>query len=440
VKRLTYAGLRALSALQHFLRQRLTPAGWLVLAAAGTAGGLGVDTGRTMSYQVFAFLIALLGVAFLAAAFFRVRVVVARELPRYATAGERFEYRLVVQNQGRSALQAAAREALRDPRPAYEEWRHSREPGEERRNWFDRNQGYFRWRWLIARRTPDRAEPQPLGPLEPNARQELRLWLRPRRRGRVELGAVQLSRTDPLGLVRGLAAVSAPARVIALPKRYRLPPIVLPGRRRFQQGGVALATSVGDSEEFVGLREYRPGDPLQRMHWKSYARTGTPIVKEFQDEFFERHALILDTSTGRGEDAVFEEAVAVAASFVYAIDTRECLLDLLFVGGEMRTYTAGRGQMQVEHMLEVLAGVAPSVPAEFMTLARAVSSHRAALTSCIVVLVEWDDERRLFLERLRAGGLEVRAFLVCDRETAPRAPGLLVLHPGQIDAGLASLR
>src|SRR5436305_80672 len=127
--------------------------------------------------------------------------------------------------------------------------------------------------------------------------------------------------------------------------------------------------------------------PLQRMHWKSYARTGTPIVKEFQDEFFERHALVLDTSTERGEDAVFEDAVAVAASFVYAIDTRECLLDLLFVGGELRTYTAGRGQLQVEHMLEVLAGVAPSVPAEFTTLARAVASHRAALTSCTVVLL-----------------------------------------------------
>ena len=159
----------------------------------------------------------------------------------------------------------------------------------------------------------------------------------------------------PLGLVRGLARIAATGRVIALPKRYRLPALALPGRRRFQQGGVTLATSVGDSEEFIGLREYRPGDPLQRVHWKSYARTGAPIVKEFQDEFFERHALVLDTSTERSADAAFEEAVAVAASFVYAIDTRECLLDLLFVGGEVRTYTGGRGQMKLEHMLEVLA-------------------------------------------------------------------------------------
>jgi uncharacterized protein (DUF58 family) len=437
VKRLTYTGLRVFSSVQHFLRERLTPAGWLLFAGAGTAGGLGVDTSRTMSYQAFAFLVALLGVAFLLAAFFRARAKVERELPRYVTAGERFDYRVVLHNQGRAALEVQARESFRDPRPTYEEWRRAREPGEERRNWFDRNQGYFRWRWLIARRTPERAPAQPVDRMGPGERREVQLWLRPRRRGRVELDAVQLSRTDPLGLVRGLAKVEAPARVVALPKRYRLPSIALPGRRRFQQGGVALATSVGDSEEFIGLREYRPGDPLQRMHWKSFARTGTPIVKEFQDEFFERHALILDTSTARGEDAAFEEAVAVAASFVYAIDTRECLLDLLFIGGEVRTYTAGRGQMQMEHMLEVLAGVSPSAPQEFTSLARAVGAQRAALTSCIVVLLAWDAERKAFIERLRATGLEVRALVVSEH--APDVAGIVSLRPGQVEAGLARL-
>lgn len=436
MKRLTYSGLRAFSTLQHFLRERLTPAGWLAFAAAGAAAALGVDTTRTMSYQGFALMLAMLCVAFASALFFRVRASAQRELPRYVTAGERFEYRVVLQNDGRRPLQVMVREALRDPRPGYEEWRRAREPGEERRNWFDRNQGYFRWRWLIERRSAESAPLHAIAPVAPGERRELKLWLRPRRRGRLELEALQVARTDPLGLVRGLAKVSAPGRVIALPKRYRLPPIALPGSRRFQQQGVTLAASTGDSEEFLGLREYRPGDPLQRVHWKGYARTGTPIVREFQDEFFERHALVLDTSTARGEDDAFEEAVAIAASFVYAIDTRECLLDLLFVGGEARTYTAGRGQMQMEHMLEVLAGVAPSAPAEFDTLFRAVLAQRAGLTSCILVLLAWDDARRRLVEALRASGLQLRILLI--GESAPA--GVTALKPGNVQAGLAALR
>ena len=442
MKRLTYAALRAFSALNHFLGERLTPAGWLAFGAAGTAAALGVDTTRTMSYQGFAFAAALLGIAFLAASFFRVRASVERELPRYATAGERFEYRLTIHNLGRAPIRGlTVRETLRDPRPGYAEWRRAREPGEERRNWFDRNQGYFRWRWLIESRTPERS-PHTMVSLEPGGRQTVSLWLKPRRRGRIELDALQLARTESLGLVRGLARIAAPGRVIALPKRYRLPALALPGRRRFQQGGVTLATSVGDSEEFIGLREYRPGDPLQRVHWKSYARTGAPIVKQFQDEFFERHALVLDTSTDRGEDTSFEEAVAVAASFVYAIDTRECLLDLLFVGGEVRTYTGGRGQMKLEHMLEVLAGVGASAPHAFGELARAVLAQRAGLTSCIVVLLAWDESRRAFVDALRRGGIELRILLVCELAQAPQPapPGVALLHPGEIGAGLAALR
>ena len=439
MKRLTYAGLRALSAVQHFGSERLTHAGWLVLGAAATAGALGIDTSRTMSYQAFTFGAALLLVALVVALFFRTRASVERQLPRYATAGERFDYRVVVHNQGKRPLEALmVKETLRDPRPGYAEWRRAREPGEEKRNWFDRHQGYFRWRWLIERRTPERAAREELADIPPGEHRTVTLWLRPKRRGRLELDAVQLSRTEPLGLVRGLARIPVAGRVIALPKRYRLPSIALPGQRRFQQGGVTLATSVGDSEEFIGLREYRPGDPLQRVHWKSYARTGLPIVKEFQDEFFERHALILDTSTDRGEDTAFEEAVAVAASFVYAIDTRECLLDLLFVGGEVRTYTAGRGQMQLEHMLEVLAGVGPSAPTDFADLARAVLAQRGGLTSCIVVLLEWDEARQSFLQALRRTGVELRVLLVSEKADAPS--GVTLLHPASIGAGLAALR
>jgi uncharacterized protein (DUF58 family) len=442
LKRPLYLLLRAFSALDHALRERLTGAGWLALGAAGAAGAAGLDTTQNTSYQAATLLAALLLLAWAVGLAFRAHIEARRELPRYATAGEPFSYVVSVANRGARALEGASlREALADPRPAYAEWRRAREPGEERRNWFDRNMGYFRWRWLIERRTPERPLEAALPLLAPGAARTLRLTLTPRRRGRIELAGLIVGRTDPLGLVRALARVRLPARIVALPRRYRLPRLALPGRRKHQPGGVSLSSSIGDSEEFLALREYRPGDPLQHIHWKSFARVGRPIVKEFQDEFFERHALVLDTGAAHGEDAAFEDAVAVAASFVYTIDTQECLLDLLFVGGEVRHTTAGRGRLHAEHMLEVLAGVGPSAVGEIEALARAVLEARAQLTSCILVLLAWDEPRRRLAESLAASGIEVRAILVCTPEDAPRdAPGwLAVAHPGAIEAGLAGL-
>ncbi|MGE0875479.1 MAG: DUF58 domain-containing protein [Burkholderiales bacterium] len=440
MRRLVFASIRLVSAVDRWARERLTPAGWVALAAGGTAAVAGVDTHQTVTYRAFAFLACLLLVAWLASLAFRARVRVSRELPQYVTAGEPFSYRVDVVNTGaRPVAGATLVERLADPRPGYREWLATREPGEERRNWFDRKAGYFRWRWYIERQLPEAPAEVPLPPLPPGRSESLKLTLLPRRRGRLSLAGFTLGRVDPLGLVKGLARVTAPAKVIALPKRYRLPPLALPGKRKFQQGGVTLAASVGEAEEFLALRDYRPGDPLQRVHWKSFARVGVPVVKEYQDEFFERHALVLDTARTQGEDAVFEDAVALAASFVYTIDTLECLLDLLFVGGEVRSYTAGRGQLHASHMLEILAGIAPSRADEFDALARAVLAQRGALSSVILVLVQWDDARRKLLEALSGSGMEVRALLVCDHKPAELPPRVLALHPGRIEAGLARL-
>jgi len=442
LRRLIYIALRAVSALDHWLRERLTIAGWLALGTAAAAGAAGIDTNQGVSLQAALLLAALLLLAWIASFFFRARVSVRRELPRYATAGEPFTYAVAVANLGARPLSGVTVvEAFRDPRPRFADWKRAREPGEERRNWFDRNVGYFRWRWLIERATPEPPREASLPELAAGARETLRLTLTPRRRGRIELAGLVLNRGEPLGLVKGIARVPLPERVIALPRRYRLPRLSLPGRRKHQPGGVSLASSVGDSEEFLSLREYRAGDPLQRIHWKSFARTGRPIVKEFQDEFFERHALVLDTGGRRGEDEAFEDAVAVAASFVYTIDTQECLLDLLFVGAEVHHSTAGRGQLHAERMLETLAGVAASAPEGFRKLAHAVLAQCAQLTTCILVLVDWDEARRGLAERLAASGVEVRAILVCARDDAPRDPPawLLVVHPGAVEAGLARL-
>jgi len=248
-----------------------------------------------------------------------------------------------------------------------------------------------------------------------------------------------VARADPLGLMKALARLPRRSNFIVLPKRYTLPPLDLPGSRRYQPGGVTLASSVGDSEEFVGLRDYRPGDPLQRIHWKSFARAARPIVKEYQDEYFERHALVLDTFVAAGGERVFEEAVSIAASFAYTIDTRECLLDLLFVGAEAHAYTAGRGQMQPGSLLEVLAGVQPCRDKPFSVLANAVLSRRQALTGCICVLTGWDAARAEFVRQIRSHGIAARVIAVC-REPLTDAPGwLLAVEPGKVQEGLARL-
>lgn len=223
MRRVIYVALRAASALDHRLRERLTPGGWLALGVAGAAFAAGLGTEQTVTYRAFAFLAALLASARIASVALRAPrkwLSVRKELPRYATAGEPFVYRVVVANRGTRAVRGATlAERVRDPRPAFEEWRRSREPGEERRNWWDRNVGYLRWRWLIERRLLQQAKPFELPALAPGGHATLVGSFVPRRRGRLELAGFTAARPDPLGRVKSLARLEAPARVLALPRR-----------------------------------------------------------------------------------------------------------------------------------------------------------------------------------------------------------------------------
>jgi uncharacterized protein (DUF58 family) len=178
---------------------------------------------------------------------------------------------------------------------------------------------------------------------------------------------------------------------------------------------------------------------LQHIHWKSFARAAKPIVKEFQNEYFERHALVLDTFPAGQDERAFEEAVSIAASFAYTIDTRESLLDLMFIGAQAYTHTAGRGQLHAGNLLEILAGVQACRDKPFSVLSDAVIARRHSLTGCICVLVGWDAERAAFVRRLHSHGIESRVIAVSASPVPARPEWLLVVEPGKVQAGLARL-
>jgi uncharacterized protein (DUF58 family) len=445
MRRALHRTFRRLSAIDHWTRRRFSPAGLVVLAGVVGAATLGLDTNQTVAYQAFTFLLALVVVAMASALVFRARVTVRRVLPRYGTVGEPLPYRLVVRNRARRPEAGlVALEDLVDPRPTYEEFVGAAGGAEAGDNWFDRVVGYPRWQWLVARKRAATAEALALPTLPPDGELSVAAELLPLRRGPLHLTGVTVGRPDPFGLFRALHTVPLPQSVLVLPRRHPVPNLRLPGGRKYQRGGVALAGSVGDSEEFVALRDYRPGDPVRRIHWKSWARVGKPIVREYQDEFFVRHALVLDTFAPPGADTAFEAAVSVAASFACAVRTEDSLLDLLFVGPEAYAFTAGRGVAQAERILEVLCGVAPCADRPFATLHHLVAAQGAALSGAICVLLAWDAARRAFVDHLDGLGVPALVLVVSDRrppEADAPDPERRVrwIEPGRVADGLASL-
>jgi uncharacterized protein (DUF58 family) len=435
---LSYAVYRRSSSLRYRFERRFTRGGVLVLVAALIAAGLGMDLEQSLAYQLFSFLCALLAISVTSAIFFRGTFGINRSLPRFASVGKRFGYTIHVENRtsirqtGLSLLENVA-----DARMSYGEFAAISHAPYSR--------SFRRARFPSGRRAV--VPPRLIPPIAARGSAVVQIDLLPLKRGPLRLTGATVARTDPFGLVRGFVNVPAPETIVVLPRRYPLPRIALPGTLKYQQGGVALASSVGESEEFASLREYRRGDPMRHIHWKSWARTEKPIIKEFQEEFFVRHALILDTFAPPYERDLFEEAVSVAASFACTIQTQESLLDLMFVGPQAFCFTAGRGVAHTEQLLEVLAAVDLCRDKPFAALETLVFQHITGVSGCVCIFMSWDEARQNLVQTLRAFGLPLWVFVLVRPNGPSLDPGPLACDPsafhplelGKIEEGLQRL-
>lgn len=423
-------------------RRRFTPAGqglgYLLVAAAV----FGLDTLRTTAFQVFSIAAALLLVAWLLRLGRRARFTVERRLPEFGTVGEPLRYRDIIRYSGARPLTGARlRDELAERFPTVAEFERARARPEPGVNWFDRRIGYPRWLALLQVGRGASVEEVVLPDLLPGGSIEVSITTTPLRRGALAFACSRLLHPDPLGLVNRVSTVDSPGTIIVLPRRYPLPPLALPGARRLQRGGVTLSHDVGDSQEFTALRDYRPGDPVRHIHWRSFARVGKPVVKEFQDEYFTRYALVLDTFGDDLPEPVFDSAVTVAASFVCGMRAQDALLDLMFVEDRAWRLTAGRGLGQQADLLRVLAFVQPRSADGLDDLVQHVLHHGPALSACVLVLLQLDRARQRLLDALRALGVPLLVLVTgpVDPESATNAPAFHAVDPADVGGSLARL-
>jgi uncharacterized protein (DUF58 family) len=136
-------------------------------------------------------------------------------------------------------------------------------------------------------------------------------------RGRYEVGPLVVRLTDPFGLCELARAFPSVDRLTVVPQAFPLPGIRLAGEHT--GAGESRARSVAvHGEDDAATREYRRGDDLRRVHWKSTARLGELMVRREEQPWESRATIVLDTRAyahrGEGPTASFEWAVSAAAS------------------------------------------------------------------------------------------------------------------------------
>ena len=156
--------------------------------------------------------------------------------------------------------------------------------------------------------------------IERGGSRETSFVLTPGRRGRYQIGPLDISVVDPFGMARLRSGSPITSALLVHPAIDHLSLPREPGDRRSLVAATSRNPTGTRGEDFYTLREYVEGDDLKRIHWPSTAKRDRYMIRQEETPWHTRATILIDDSAdahdGTGPTSSFERAVSAAASLV----------------------------------------------------------------------------------------------------------------------------
>ncbi len=210
-------------------------------------------------------------------------------------------------------------------------------------------------------------------------------------RGRYRLGPIRLVTRYPLGLIRYEKTLAGETSLIVWPRIGRLTPGGLRLEERGELGIHRTERRKARLEaDFYGLRDWRSGDSRRWIHWRSTARRGQVVVRQFDESRSQDLAIYVDLWQPADANAAarerIETAISLAASILIDACRRGgCRLALHLSGAESSQHQGWASQALLREMLDALSLARPrheiELPADFT---RRLAEVRPPLTALLI--------------------------------------------------------
>lgn len=233
-------------------------------------------------------------------------------------------------------------------------------------------------------------------------------------RGVLAVGPVSVLRGDPLGLFERTHDRRQAVDLFVHPRTTSLDGLSLGHLRDLE--GLPVQQLERDDVSFHALREYQPGDDLRHVHWKSTARTGDVMVRQYEQTRRSHFVVGLSTLADEYRDPEeFEVAISVAGSVGLRALRDSRVLDARVQAGALRADTGRR-------FLDALAALESSKPREggIVELAGALATSTPDAAVAVLLTGAQVDaaDLRLACSRLPYG-VRVLAVVVDARQQGP---------------------
>ncbi len=175
------------------------------------------------------------------------------------------------------------------------------------------------------------------------------------RRGKYDIGPLIVRITDPFGLIELTRTYPSTDHLTATPRIVRLPAVRLPGEYTGHGDNRSRAVAVHGDDD-AATREYRHGDDLRRVHWKSTARVGELMVRREEQPWDSRAVITMDLRSagyrGDGPASSFEWSVEATAAVAAHLQMSGYKLRMVSEAVDLTPETAVQANI-LDHLAEV---------------------------------------------------------------------------------------
>lgn len=216
------------------------------------------------------------------------------------------------------------------------------------------------------------------------------------KRGRYVIGPVVVYFFDPFGLFFFRKTHYLYSEIFVYPKTFpikKFPPLakgILPWF------GIETTHTSGDEDEFFGVREYKEGDPMKRIHWLSSARKNRLIVKQFQRQSYFRATIIFDLEKdknfGEGKESIAEYIIKIAASVAKYLINQNISVEIIAHTGEIAHIPFNKGPEHLENIMKFFTIAQPESRVSLGEIFQEYSHYIADNSSLIVIMLDKDWE------------------------------------------------
>jgi uncharacterized protein (DUF58 family) len=256
------------------------------------------------------------------------------------------------------------------------------------------------------------------------ARQEstITAYLQSDKRGEYILKPSFASAAFPFGIIKWSCRNKNPQKIRVYPRFEPLNTLQLPVNSKFQREGVSLVSHVGESMEFHACRDFRTGDNAKHIHWPTTARKGELIVREFQEEYLCRIALIVDTFIPpknkfftiqeKNYFPNLEAALSLTAALSHHLAHGDYIVDIFAAGPSIYHFKGGRSLAQLDQILDILACIEANRKEPISKLEEAIVEEIASIGSAMLLLLNWDESRKKLVEQLQVYGVALKIIII----------------------------